>query len=1060
MLGVRIGLIKWLLPVALLALLAWANLVSSQRSATLGAELARQESAQLAQDALLRVETVLAERINDLSLLAGHWVEWPAERRRVEFEKQAMRIIQRESSYQSIVFLDPDSIVRAGIDREGSTAMVGADRKAVSGRRELHLAVLGSHEPLCSPVVTLQSGEPGIVLYVPTLANNDPRAASIGIVAGRLRLEDVAAEITRAVPDAEDCLAVALDGRPVITPTDQSRSPSGAIAEQGAHDQRVLLQRRWETSVHPGADRAFASLRSQGTRTLSFNLAVSALAALLLAIALRVVERARDDRERLRQSRETYRALFEGAGDAIFVLDTEGHIIDANSAACQRLGYSRAQLQGRPISDIDRPDHAQLAAERVEQVNRQGSAVFETVHVAADGGQIDVECSVRAIQYAGRPAVLGVVRDISGRKRAQKAIQRERDRVQQYLDVMDSMLVALTPDMTITLINRKACEILGYEEGELLGRSWVDTCIPPEIRADITQLGAIIAAIEATPSTLHENQVLTRSGERRLIAWHNAVLRDDEGAIVGLLAHGEDITEHRAAEDALRRSEEQYRRIVETANEGIWILDEAGNTVFVNHQMAEMLGYEPQDVVGRPVRDFIHEDYASTLEDALRRRRDGVAGRYEARYVRSDGSDLWVVTSGTPLYNDHGDYVGAMGLMADITERKVAEEEAARLEERIRQAGRLEAIGRLAGGVAHDLNNMLAPIMGFSDLALIALDSVHPAHAYIEQVQAAAERARDLTWQLLAFGRKQALDIRPIDLNDLITELDGVLRITIREDTQTRIGLHPDLPAVMADPAQIEQVLVNLVVNAQDAMPTGGKLTIETAPVYLDEDYAAQRPDVSVGPYAMLAVTDTGEGMTKETLDRAFEPFYTTKGPGAGTGLGLASAYGVVRQHGGHISLYSEVGQGTTAKVYLPAVSDSAEPIDVTAGRGIGHGTETIMVVEDDETVRTLTCQMLERAGYRTIEADGAEQALALAETHDGDFDLLLTDVVMPGTNGKELYALLRARMPGLRVLYMSGYTDNVIAHHGMLEPGTQFIAKPFTVAALTARVREVLDRD
>ena len=1058
MLGVRIGVIKWLLPIALLALLVWANLISSQRSASLAVELARQESAQLAYETLLRVETALAERINDLTLLAGHWAEWPADRRQAEFEKQATRIMQGQGSYQSIVFLDSDSIVRVGMDRGGSTAMVGTDRKPVAGRRELHLAVLSSHEPLCSPVVTLQSGDPGIVLYVPALENNDPRAVCSGIVAGRLRLEDFAAEITRAVPDTDTCLEVTLDGRPVISPTDQGRSHSGLLAELGAQQQRVVLQRRWETSVHPREGRAFASLRSQGTRALAFNLAVSALAALLLAIALRVVERSRDDRERLRQSRETYRALFEGAADAIFVLDTDGRIIDANGAACRRLGYSWAQLQGRPINDIDRPDYAQLAPERVEQVKREGSAVFETVHIAADGGQIDVECSVRAIQYAGRPALLGVVRDISGRKRAQKAIQRERDRVQQYLDVMDSMLVALKPDMTITLVNRKACEILGYEESELLGRSWVDTCIPPEIRVDIAQLGAILATIESDPTRLHENQVLTKSGERRLIAWHNAVLRDDDGALVGLLAHGEDITEHRAAEDALRRSEEQYRRIVETANEGIWILDEAGNTVFVNRQMADMLGYEPQDVAGRPVADFIHVDYTPVLEDALRRRREGVAGRYEARYVRRDGSDLWVVTSGTPLHNDHGDYIGAMGLMTDITERKAAEEEAARLEERMRQAGRLEAIGRLAGGVAHDLNNILSPIMGFSDLALMALDPAHRAHAYIQQVQAAAERARDLTWQLLAFGRKQALDMKPINLNDLITELDGVLRITIREDIETRTVLHPDLPAVMADPAQIEQVIVNLVVNAQDAMPTGGKLTIETAPVNLDEGYAADHPDVTPGPYVMMAVTDTGEGMTKETLDRAFEPFYTTKQPGSGTGLGLASAYGVVRQHGGHMSLYSELGQGTTAKVYLPGVTDSAEPVEVTSAGEISHGTETIMVVEDDETVRMLACQMLERAGYRTIECDGAEQALALAETHDGGFDLLLTDVVMPGANGKELYSRLQARMPELRVLYMSGYTDNVIAHHGILEPGTHFIAKPFTVALLTSRVREVLD--
>lgn len=1058
MLGTRIAIIKWLIPLALLCLLVWANVVSSQRTRALAVELARQESAQLAREAIFRIEAILTERSNDMALLAGHWSEWPAEHRRAEFEKQAMRIIGRESSYQSIVFLDPESIVRAGIDRDGSNAMVGADRKLAPGRPELHRTVLGTCAPLCSPVVTLQSGEPGIVVYVPVSRNDGSETGCSGIVAARLRLRDAAADIAEAIPGADACLEVTLDGRTVLKPSRQSLSQFASLTGLGATDHLLLLGRRWNVVVHPRDSGAFGALRTQGTRALRFNLAVSALAALLLALALRAVERARNDRERLRQSEETYRALFDGAADAIFVLDAEGRIVDANAAACRNLGYSHAELLGRPGTDIDGPDHAPLAEERLEQVRRNGSGVFETIHIAADGHPIETECNIRLFDYAGEPALLVIARDIGDRKRDQKAIERERDRAQQYLDVMESMLVAIDTDMTVTLVNRKACETLGYPERELLGTNWLETCVPPEIREELREIAAALRGGQPSDGAWHEHPVLTKSGERRLIAWHNAVLRDDDGAVVGLLAHGEDVTEHRAAEDALRRSEEQYRRIVETANEGIWILDEAGSTSFVNRQMAEMLGYQPQDVVGRPVSDFIHEDFACTLKATLERRREGAAEVYEARYVRRDGSDLWVITSGNPLYNDDGSYVGAMGLMTDITERKAAEEEAARLEERVRQAGRLEAIGRLAGGVAHDLNNMLAPIMGFADLALITLDPSHAAYAHIEQVQAAAERARDLTWRLLAFGRRQPLDIRPINLNDLITELDGVLRITIREDIQTRIVLSPELPAVMADATQIEQVLVNLVVNAQDAMPTGGTLTIETAPVYLDDDYATERPDVSAGPHVMLAITDTGEGMTKEALERAFEPFYTTKRPGAGTGLGLASAYGVVRQHGGHMTLYSELGQGTVGKVYLPSITDAAERVRVTTSERIGHGNETIMVVEDDEMVRALTCQMLERAGYRTLEADGAEQALALADTDDGRFDLLLTDVVMPDINGKQLYAQLRARVPGLRVLYMSGYTDDVIAHHGILDPGTHFVAKPFTVALLTTRVREVLD--
>jgi PAS domain S-box-containing protein len=512
-----------------------------------------------------------------------------------------------------------------------------------------------------------------------------------------------------------------------------------------------------------------------------------------------------------------------------------------------------------------------------------------------------------------------------------------------------------------------------------------------------------------------------------------------------------EIADREATEQALRCSEERYRTLVESSFDGIFV-QRAGKIAFANTRLAEMLGYERDEIEGRDYfciyypeeRQLIYDRAAAPLQ------LEPPPLQYEVRLQRKDGSALEVEMNAR-IATFEGD-VATQICVRDITERK-------RLEQQLLQAQRLEGIGRLAGGVAHDFNNLLTAIIGYSDILLIKTSDGDPFRDKIQQINRAAERAAQLTAQLLAFSRKQVLEVKVLDLNHVVRDFEKILHRVVGEDIELFTHLHPDLGKVRADPSRIEQILMNLAVNARDAMPDGGKLTIETSNMFLDEPYAQRHPEVQPGPHVMVAVSDSGNGMDAGTLSRIFDPFFTTKEKGKGTGLGLSTLYGIVKQHQGHISVYSEPGQGTVFKVYLPLVSESVElvPQDAEAFRKpTGH--ETVLVVEDDKIVRDLACEFLQELGYSVISAESPGQAIEISSRYPGSIDLLLTDVVMPGMDGPRLYRQLSPSRPAMRVLFMSGYSENLIATHGVLNPGIHFIPKPFTMNSLASKVRETLD--
>ena len=528
-------------------------------------------------------------------------------------------------------------------------------------------------------------------------------------------------------------------------------------------------------------------------------------------------------------------------------------------------------------------------------------------------------------------------------------------------------------------------------------------------------------------------------------------VRNRAGDITHFIAIKLDITSRRRTEERICR----LAQVVENSAEMIAIGDSGGRIIFVNQALLQATGFDDQELIGEFFEtSLLSPSNPPNLEEEIRLQTlSGGGWSGECLGLRKYGTDFDIFLSTGQIRNGQGVVIGTFGIFRDITDRK-------RLEEQLVMSQKMEAVGRLAAGIAHDFNNLLGVIMGYSDLLQEGLPADDPRNRKLQQIWKAGDRAASLTRQLLAFGRKQVVEPKVLDLTAVINELNKMLSRIVREDIELVTILRPETGRIKADPAQVEQVIINLVVNARDAMPQGGRVIIETANTELDEHYSRSHPAVRPGPYVMVAVSDTGLGMDPETQARIFEPFFTTKELGTGTGLGLATVYGIVKQNEGSIWVYSQVGKGTVFKIYFPRTDEPAQVAE-SDRRTVGplRGSETILLAEDAEDLRELTHLLLEKNGYRVLVANSSEEVLALGENQYRTIDLLLTDVVMPMANGRELAERLKGRHPGMKVLYMSGYTTDTIVRHGVLEPGIFFIEKPFSEEGLMRKLREVLER-
>ena len=593
-------------------------------------------------------------------------------------------------------------------------------------------------------------------------------------------------------------------------------------------------------------------------------------------------------------------------------------------------------------------------------------------------------------------------------------------------------------------------KVLGYSPEELQNTSPLEQ-IHPDDRERVMKV-----AEEARRSGIGkplEYRFRHKNGTWLVLESTSSVIRNARGEPERIVTVNRDITERKRAEEALRRSEADFRSVVEHAPYGIYRANTAGQFLQVNPALQRMLGYESEEeILGRdPVNGiFQHIGEYQRFVEMLTHSEE--VKDVEMEWKRRDGTPITVRCSGRCINRENSDLAYFEVFAEDVTEKRI-------LEHQLRMAGKMEAVGRLSGGIDHDFNNLLGVIIGYSQVLKRRLDPGNALLEHVEEIEKAGQRATALTRQLLAFSRQQILTPSILELNDLVLNMVKMLPRLLGEDIDVSTCLCPDLGMVKADQGQIEQVIVNLAVNARDAMPKGGKLRIETANVELDQAYACQHLGAKPGRYVKLAVIDSGAGIDIETLAHIFEPFFTTKGVGKGTGLGLAMVYGVVKQSGGYIWVDSEPGQGASFQIFLPQVSEPAAIITPSAPLAdVRGGEETILLVEDSEPLRKLTRAFLESRGFHVLVAQDAEEALQVEARHVGKIDLLLTDIVMPGMNGTALAQRLLLKQPGTRVLYISGYTDSLIAVHGVLEQGMVLLHKPFTEEALLRKVREVLD--
>ncbi len=786
----------------------------------------------------------------------------------------------------------------------------------------------------------------------------------------------------------------------------------------------------------------------------------------------------------LRPPGDLGRALFSEGADAlrlrneaihasitgIVIADMERRVTYANPAFLRMWGFETVdEVLGRDYTALtESPEQTEAIA---ADIVSRGGWVGEVVGRRKSGGRFAAMVSGTLLKDAsGVPfAMMGSVIDVSDRRRAEEALRDSEERYRSLVESAQDLIFISDIDGRYLYANVTAAAMLGTTPEHVIGKT-VDELFSPEVAA---RYRAGVRHVIETGESLSSQDRNVINGR---VFWLNALVqpvRDRQGRVTAAQAIVRDITGLKLAEEALRESEERLRQAVRVASIGIFDHDHRAGTMYWSPQQREIWGWGADEPVLAPgsvsdgihqlVVDLIHPDDRERVEAAVARAHAARDGSFEVehRIVRRDGELRWVIVRSQTLFEGEGDRrqaVRTIGAVRDITERKQAEHERAHLQAQLAQAQKMELVGRLAGGVAHDFNNMLNVVIGNLELAAAQIGRDHPARADLAEAEQAARRSTDLTRQLLGFARRQTVQPRALNPNDYIAGSLKLLRRIIGEDIELSWVPGAGLGLVEIDPSQVDQILTNLSANARDAIPGVGRIAIRTSQVVLDAAYCAKHPGSRPGPYVVIEVADDGCGMDEETLAHIYEPFYTTKADGTGTGLGLATVYGIVTQNNGFMSVVSQPGRGTTVQIFLPCVAARAVQAGVEAKRAQPTGTETLLLVEDEPAVLRLSAKLLERLGYTVLSAGTPIDAIQLLREHRGDIQLLVTDMVMPGMNGRELARQLTDLSPGLKCLFVSGYFSHGIMSDSGIEAGVHFLQKPFSVHDLATKVRDALD--
>ncbi len=726
-----------------------------------------------------------------------------------------------------------------------------------------------------------------------------------------------------------------------------------------------------------------------------------------------------------------------------------------NPQGTQLAGYSHEELLGMTLSDLIWGEDLARDPIRLEDLRDGGIATKQQHILRKDGSLLPVEIRARLLPEGN---LLWIVHDITERKRTEAALHRSEERFRRLAENAQDMICRMSlPEGIYEYVSPAAVSVLGYSPEELYTSPLIlKQIIHPDWHAYLAEQWAQMLAGHVPPT--YEYQIVHKSGETRWLNQRNILLRDAAGHPIAIEGIVTDITERKRAEEELAKSEDTLRCLFRAVPVGLSIVQ---NRVLrsVNDRLCLILGYSAEQLLGHGTRMFYEseEEYDRVGRTFYNDLWATGSSYIETLHRRSDGSVRDIALFAAPLRPDDRT-AGVAVATQDITERKRSEEEKTKLQDQLVQAQKMESVGRLAGGIAHDFNNMLGVILGHAELGLLQTKSSHPLHAALSEIQRAAQRSASLTRQLLAFARKQPIVPKALDLNDTMAGMLMMLRRLIGENINLIWKPGADLWHVKMDPSQLDQLLANLCVNARDAIAGVGNIVIETGNATFDETFCADHRGYSPGEFILLSVSDNGCGMDEETLSHIFEPFFTTKNLGQGTGLGLATVYGVVNQNEGFVHVSSKQNMGTTFRIYFPRHAPRAERAgaDIQAKPAICNH-ETVLVVEDEPAILQLSKSMLEKLGFQVLIADSPSEAFRRAKEYSGELHLLMTDVLMPEMNGQDLAKHMLTIYPQIKLLFMSGYTNEVIAHRGILKDGMHFIQKPFSTNDLAAKVREAM---
>ncbi len=775
----------------------------------------------------------------------------------------------------------------------------------------------------------------------------------------------------------------------------------------------------------------------------------------IISHGLDITERKQAE-EKLHENEENLRITLHSIGDAVITTNIEGHIIRMNPVAEALTGWSIKEANGKPLNDIFNIVNSitrELSENPVQRVIETGKIIGlanHTLLISKDGSEYQIADSAAPIKTddGSLAGVVLVFRDVTEAYRIQKTLQDNEERLRNIIEHSTNLFYAHTPDHTLTYISPQSRYFFQREPEEAMIK-WTEFVTDNPVNQKGFRLTErAIETGEKQPP--YELELRGREGRIIWVQVNEApIIKDGKvAAIVGSLT---DITLRKKAEKELQNSERQKNLILNSSMEMIAYYDTDLRIIWSNRASGESVGKSPEELVGEHCYQIWHQREEICPDCPVQKAKDTKLPQQGE--VQSPDGRSWSLR-GYPVFNENNDVIGLVEFGHEITERK-------RAETQLRQVQKLESVGRLAGGIAHDFNNMLGVILGHTEMILEQMDSSQPFHSDLQEVVKAAERSAGLTRQLLAFARKQTVAPKILNLNTTVEGMLKMLGRLIGEDIELEWMPAKNLWPVKIDPGQIDQLLVNLCINARDSITGIGKITIETENSSFDEIYCVRHVGFLPGEYVQLSISDNGCGMEKEVIEQVFDPFFTTKNTGEGTGLGLATVYGIVKQNEGFINVYSEPGQGSTFKIYLPRQSGKSErishdqPLDLKK-----HGNETVLLVEDEPPLLKLGKKMLEKLGYRVLTAGTPGEAIELASKHADEIHLLITDVVMPEMNGRELARQLLSMYPNLKRLFMSGYTANVIAHHGVLDAGVNFIQKPFSLQSLAEKLRDVLDKE